>query len=1242
METEPEKESLLFDLPSDSTWPDIAEARLAIKQVAEKLLYHWKSFPIVLPPSITDDLDGDSDSFEHISFKNLFVAPTFDEVEQVAHDSKGNIRRLSEKQLKSIRQTGEFEVESMNFPGQVHRWKLAQFLQKGTQHIYETLLNDMALALRILLIHARNRFSSPFFSMSEGLRSIGRSCWQLLDILIGMQSSSTAHLETKLQEEHSRFLVAELNVRPEAKRDWKSFCNFIKDKCSQLEVESIKTLNLTPPPVPYCFQTPTGSDIDLRLFNKALMNQCNEILKKILDQESKGWYIKYKDRLITELKGQNMSYAEIKDYVNKSIQQKYVQKVFDAVLASEEIEALQPRLGALIVEQAKSALNMEKALVELKAKLFHHQQEHESLLIKRYPVRSRIPQWLNERLEEFRSDFISQNQWSAHTQVIDECKQQHLEQTVYFLHRDLIFMRDREHVLKKELSRVKKPNRVFRFSCCIWFPHRWVVKRHLYGEVEVIPTIVSESSISRTAEQRPPNPDEPSYTVEKTIVHKTSTRVPFWRWINYCYRTLTWTWNTMYFLGMVIPYCSPLSFRALFCPSPYMANLKLNPVNGTLCPDPKSRVKTLVFRLEDLWSHVRRARRDFENEPETGFLGRSFTRHFNRFWNYGIKGALGSFLLVTIFVPLCLLVSSVSLLAAFAAPLWMPVVTLFCHLCAVLFYDFDHPSNRVCHRLFYVFETLFFRFLIAGCFQPIAAVVTAVVILPLTAFVLFSAGLIRRCFRAVWDAFMFHTVIKKRGRVPSRDGFTVRRIAGPGLASNYYYQVRPEQALAAAEAHMELHELNAWKERCVQVIEQPKDVFRRFVEQCFGPFSASLSEDGVYRALVRECKQYLQLLMHAVDTRKQKLNTGLNHDLQCRIRLTSRELKVVIAQTSKMLEDFYPEHVIQRLMKREEDFWEDRHLEQGDWQGLATQLLTEVFSSSFLTPLEETDTCFKLQVHHLNLLRYLEMLKSAEFRDDLDVVSTVHTPKGDIDVDQPFLDPQIFSPQKESVTLPPDGLFSTGGGLGCHRWVRRWPWRRHRHQSTVPFEKLVSLLPIAHPAIIAVLIHNRDVDRDPINLDELVCRQIVQAAENLEFVDVNGPSGFDPYDPDGDASTPDHTTSNSDPDVVQVHLAEQEQISETNFGMSFEGLGHPGGMPSREPTAPESNDDDDYGDGHQVEPKVVYLETPTDNSCVTNSEDETGDQFIEVKVEGSGEAGSAATCSRVDVQFDTFAKTGTL
>ena len=45
----------------------------------------------------------------------------------------------------------------------------------------------------------------------------------------------------------------------------------------------------------------------------------------------------------------------------------------------------------------------------------------------------------------------------------------------------------------------------------------------------------------------------------------------------------------------------------------------------------------------------------------------------------------------------------------------------------------------------------------------------------------------------MWDTFMFHAVIKKRGRVPAQDGFIARRIAGPGLASNYFYQVRQQK-----------------------------------------------------------------------------------------------------------------------------------------------------------------------------------------------------------------------------------------------------------------------------------------------------------------------------------------------------------------------------------------------------------------------------------------------------------------
>jgi len=36
-------------------------------------------------------------------------------------------------------------------------------------------------------------------------------------------------------------------------------------------------------------------------------------------------------------------------YVNKSIQEKYIQQVFDAVLSSPEIENIQPKLGQCVL-----------------------------------------------------------------------------------------------------------------------------------------------------------------------------------------------------------------------------------------------------------------------------------------------------------------------------------------------------------------------------------------------------------------------------------------------------------------------------------------------------------------------------------------------------------------------------------------------------------------------------------------------------------------------------------------------------------------------------------------------------------------------------------------------------------------------------------------------------------------------------------------------------------------------------
>jgi len=116
--------------------------------VGEQFLYHWKTFPIILPPTaITTKcqingndstygpgeynyfnyhyingkylfifgLGADSNctlarraitSIRSINCRDLFVPPSFDELDAVAVNTKGEPRHLNTKQLESLRERG--------------------------------------------------------------------------------------------------------------------------------------------------------------------------------------------------------------------------------------------------------------------------------------------------------------------------------------------------------------------------------------------------------------------------------------------------------------------------------------------------------------------------------------------------------------------------------------------------------------------------------------------------------------------------------------------------------------------------------------------------------------------------------------------------------------------------------------------------------------------------------------------------------------------------------------------------------------------------------------------------------------------------------------------------------------------------------------------------------------------------------------------------------------------------------
>lgn len=115
-----------------------------------------------------------------------------------------------------------------------------------------------------------------------------------------------------------------------------------------------------------------------------------------------------------------------------------------------------------------------------------------------------------------------------------------------------------------------------------------------------------------------PASERPTYVVEKQSSRLTSTRWALWRWGNFCHRTWAHTCNAMFLLGVLIPWCSPLSLRSLFLPRPFMPDFEVNQESGRLQPRKSSSTQTLCSRLHWLWRHISKSRTDFESQPDSG------------------------------------------------------------------------------------------------------------------------------------------------------------------------------------------------------------------------------------------------------------------------------------------------------------------------------------------------------------------------------------------------------------------------------------------------------------------------------------------------------------------------------------------------------------------------------------------------------------------------------------------------
>ena len=337
----------------------------------------------------------------------------------------------------------EFEVPSLNFPGQVHRWLLSQILQKGSERTRESLLGDLALAAQFVVITARARIFGHFFSIKHAVKAFLEGLFKILDMLIGIPSLLAHNLENKVKEERCRFLIAELVCRPEYEDGLDSLCTYVKQQIRRATMEKFDVnYEATAQPIPYSFVTPKNQEIDLRLFSKDIMRKALPILVNILEKETRGWFLHFRERLIAEMREKKMSDIEIEEEVNDAVMKEYLQRVYTSILSNTDLEDLGQGVPQLLVQQAQSVVIMHKAIEKIKKDIQKTREEQEKLLKENYPVLSRIRAWLRSRLETAESTKVNKILWAAHEEAVKICLKHNLQQTVYFLNRDLTFMKE--------------------------------------------------------------------------------------------------------------------------------------------------------------------------------------------------------------------------------------------------------------------------------------------------------------------------------------------------------------------------------------------------------------------------------------------------------------------------------------------------------------------------------------------------------------------------------------------------------------------------------------------------------------------------------------------------------------------------------------------------------------------------------------------------------------------------------
>ncbi|CAL8081911.1 unnamed protein product [Calicophoron daubneyi] len=1043
---EPMRAPLTLSTLDPETPQQFTEVLNVLRSVVGQNLFLWETFPIHLPESISNAFDN--------SVGSIFNAPDFDECEILSKDGRGNLKPLNRYQLAQLRQSGEFDVESANFIGEAHTWRISSFFLKGTRHIRQTFLKDLDAALSWLVITAHDRVVGHQFSVKNGISALYTHFFRMLvDLFFGWPYVNHGDVDRKLMEERLRFITCELSVKSSQRKRVMDFWDFYEQLMCCPRDTPVEQLNLKYSP--YRFVTPSRIPIDLRLHNSALLDRCLAVIHDLRQSTRAGWFQDFKERSISRFRGEGKSIADIKRLVRNDGLREYAKRLFEAMRQNITLQSVGHGIVEPLIQQASFSIILAEAKEEFMLAWLAYREDAEKELRKQHCILYRIEEWRFRRMARIQRDYFEAHMFDVHEYVLAKCTEANLEQHAFFISRDLVFLKEREKLLRDQLEKSASfPDTQFIFQVPAQLLRHWRVYRKNISyttSYDLVDTILlsrrpsskdqvplikrsikkvvgheNPYAVVQTAYQqrRPPTTEQelgpqdfevhaaaspkciydgsstpcvgnqdvedtnkgaepvfgcdvtptvrraqPEYVVQSKLVYKASTRYFLWRWLVFFVCTYTWLLRTGQLFFIIIPFRSAFSLTALFKPTPIYLKLDLDQSTGYLFYNRTFYQDTLISRLCRIWRNIRASRIAFDATPSKGLLDKAAARPLHRVWSYVFRGFLTSLILILVWPPLCLIVSFTSLLLGLCIPFVIPLVSLILHFLGILFWDAYKPATRS-NRLFPLFEVIINHFLLRFLFQTIFAFLTGFFVCPILAVLHVFWAIVRCVSRSIWDALIFHLVLRRLARVPAREDFMVKRIAGPGTAANSFYEAHPVDVLIILICQLELLELRLWRRQMEALADKPIELYQRLIKGLSWLSVTPQIDGNVYTSLCRHTKSWHSSIQYTAD---EYLNLKANQ--LHRIKLSDRDLRLTLRMGSELTEYFYQHRISPRLAELKLvplNWWSTFGLGVDDFLGLCTNLLGKTFGEQFFTCIMETDTVFPLQVNEPSIGRHFE------------------------------------------------------------------------------------------------------------------------------------------------------------------------------------------------------------------------------------------------------------------------------